>query len=56
MATNKQDGFEAPIQELEKRIETLSGMGDDDANREDREKLERELAELRSKVFELPSR
>jgi acetyl-CoA carboxylase carboxyl transferase subunit alpha len=51
VATKNEDNFEAPIVELEKRLDTLSGMGDEDATRRKREKLERELEELRTKVF-----
>jgi acetyl-CoA carboxylase carboxyl transferase subunit alpha len=51
VATKNEDNFEAPILELEKQLDTLSGMGDEDATRRQREKLERELDELRTRVF-----
>jgi acetyl-CoA carboxylase carboxyl transferase subunit alpha len=46
-----EDAFEEPIQELERRVESLSGMGDDLATRRKRQQLERELAETRARVF-----
>lgn len=47
----EQDGFEAAILDLERRIESLSGMGEDLGIRRQREKLERELEETRARVF-----
>jgi acetyl-CoA carboxylase carboxyl transferase subunit alpha len=46
-----EDNFEDPIQDLERRVESLSGMGDDTATRRKREQLEAELMELRARVF-----
>jgi len=46
-----EDGFEEPILELERRVEALSGMGDDVATRRKRESLERSLAETRERIF-----
>ena len=46
-----EDNFEAPILELERRVEALSGMGDDVATRRKREQLERSLAETRARIF-----
>jgi acetyl-CoA carboxylase carboxyl transferase subunit alpha len=46
-----EDAFEDPIQELERRVESLSGMGDDVATQRKREQLEGELQEVRAKVF-----
>ncbi len=51
MATKNEDNFEAPILELEKRIESLSGIGDDAQNRKTLERYERELAKKRTEVF-----
>ncbi len=48
---NDEDNFEAPILELERRVEALSGMGDDVATRRKREQLERSLAETRARIF-----
>ena len=45
------DHFEDPIQELERRVESLSGIGDDVATQRKREQLESELHALRTKVF-----
>ena len=45
------DHFEDPIQELERRVESLSGIGDDVATQRKREQLEAELQALRTKVF-----
>ncbi len=50
-AVVEEDAFEEPILELERRIETLSGMGDDVATRRKREELERQLETLRVRVF-----
>jgi acetyl-CoA carboxylase carboxyl transferase subunit alpha len=46
-----EDNFEDPILDLERRVESLSGMGDDHATRRKREQLESELSELRARVF-----
>jgi len=46
-----EDNFEDPILDLERRVESLSGMGDDTATRRKREQLEAELTELRARVF-----
>jgi acetyl-CoA carboxylase carboxyl transferase subunit alpha len=51
MAVQEEDSFEEPILELERRIEALSGMGDDGGTRRQREQLERELADTRTRVF-----
>jgi acetyl-CoA carboxylase carboxyl transferase subunit alpha len=51
MASPSEDNFEAPILDLERRIESLSGMGDDAGIQRQREKLLRELDEVRAKVF-----
>jgi acetyl-CoA carboxylase carboxyl transferase subunit alpha len=45
------DKFEDPILELERRVESLSGIGDDLATQRKREQLEEELHALRIKVF-----
>lgn len=49
--TPDEDGFEEPILALERRIESLSGMGDDVATSRKRDQLVRELTELRERVF-----
>jgi acetyl-CoA carboxylase carboxyl transferase subunit alpha len=46
-----EDAFEEPILELERRVESLSGMGDDVATQRKRGQLEVELGALRVKVF-----
>jgi acetyl-CoA carboxylase carboxyl transferase subunit alpha len=46
-----EDAFEEPILELERRVESLSGIGDDVAVVRKREQLEGELNTLRAKVF-----
>jgi acetyl-CoA carboxylase carboxyl transferase subunit alpha len=46
-----EDAFEEPILELERRVESLSGIGDDVATQRKREQLEVELKALRAKVF-----
>jgi len=51
MAAPSEDNFEAPIVDLERRIESLSGMGDDAAIQRQREQLLHELEEMRTKVF-----
>jgi acetyl-CoA carboxylase carboxyl transferase subunit alpha len=51
MAVPSEDNFEAPILDLERRIESLSGMGDDAGIQRQRERLLRQLDEVRKKVF-----
>jgi acetyl-CoA carboxylase carboxyl transferase subunit alpha len=51
MATAEEDNFEGPILDLERRIESLSGMGEDAAVQAQREHLKRELEVVRAKVF-----
>jgi acetyl-CoA carboxylase carboxyl transferase subunit alpha len=46
-----EDAFEEPILELERRIEALSGMGDDVSTARRRERLQVELQETRLGVF-----
>lgn len=46
-----EDAFEEPIVELERRVESLSGMGDDVATQRKREQLGVELQAARAKVF-----
>jgi acetyl-CoA carboxylase carboxyl transferase subunit alpha len=46
-----EDAFEDPILELERRVESLSGMGDDVATQRKREQLEGELNAVRSRIF-----
>jgi acetyl-CoA carboxylase carboxyl transferase subunit alpha len=46
-----EDAFEEPIAELERRVESMSGMGDDVAVARKREQLEVELQAARAKVF-----
>ncbi len=43
--------FEEPIQDLERKIEALSGTGDDNAVRKKRAQLQKELDEVRRKVY-----
>ncbi len=45
------DTFEEPIIELERQIEALSGVGDDDSTRRERERLQKQLHSLRQTVF-----
>jgi len=47
----EEDTFEEPILELERRVESLSGMGDDVATQRKRAQLEVELHAVREKVF-----
>ncbi len=47
----EEDAFEEPILELERRVESLSGMGDDVAMQRKREQLEIELQAARALVF-----
>jgi acetyl-CoA carboxylase carboxyl transferase subunit alpha len=51
MTAQEEDAFEEPILELERRIDALSGMGDDGAIRRQREQLQRELEATRVRVF-----
>jgi acetyl-CoA carboxylase carboxyl transferase subunit alpha len=46
-----EDAFEEPILELERRVESLSGMGGDVATQRKREQLEVELHAERARVF-----
>jgi acetyl-CoA carboxylase carboxyl transferase subunit alpha len=46
-----EESFEEPILELERRIEALSGVGDDTDILEEREKLQEQLEALRRSVF-----
>ena len=46
-----EDSFEEPILDLERRIEELSGIGDDVSIRRQREQLQQELEEQRRTVF-----
>jgi acetyl-CoA carboxylase carboxyl transferase subunit alpha len=43
--------FEEPILDLERRIEALSGVGDDAATERQRERLQQELEALRERIF-----
>ncbi len=45
------DSFEEPILELERRVESLSGMGDDVATQRKREQLVLDLEATRARVF-----
>ena len=47
----EENTFEEPILDLERRIEALSGVGDDVAIQRQREKLQGELESLRASVF-----
>src|SRR5580765_5667740 len=46
-----EDAFEEPILELERRVESLSGIGDDVATQRKREQTEAELQAVRARVF-----
>ncbi len=46
-----EDAFEEPILDLERRIEALSGMGDDLSMARKRDRLAQELEALRARVF-----
>jgi acetyl-CoA carboxylase carboxyl transferase subunit alpha len=48
---NAEDAFEEPILELERRIETLSGVGDDLDGQHRREQLQQQLESLRGRIF-----
>jgi len=47
----EQDNFEEPILDLERRIEALSGVGDDSSTQRQREQLQEQLQSLRSSIF-----
>lgn len=47
----EEDAFEEPILELERRVESLSGMSDDVATKRKREQLEMELHDARALIF-----
>ncbi|MDH3627848.1 MAG: acetyl-CoA carboxylase carboxyltransferase subunit alpha [Acidobacteriota bacterium] len=46
-----ENSFEEPILDLERRIESLSGVGDDDATEQQRIELQRQLASMRETIF-----
>jgi acetyl-CoA carboxylase carboxyl transferase subunit alpha len=46
-----EDNFEEPILDLERRIEALSGVGDDEPTAKERTRLEQRLEALRKSVF-----
>ena len=46
-----EDHFEEPILELERRVESLSGIGDDVATQRKRDQLEVELQALRGRIY-----
>ena len=46
-----EDSFEDPILDLERRVESLSGIGDDVATQRKREQLAAELTAMRAQVF-----
>ena len=46
-----EDTFEEPILDLERRIEALSGVGDDTATQAEREELQGQLEALRGTIF-----
>jgi len=46
-----EDNFEEPIVALERRIEALSGVGDDAATERERERLQQQLESLRATVY-----
>jgi acetyl-CoA carboxylase carboxyl transferase subunit alpha len=48
---NVEDTFEEPILELERRMETLSGVGDDLEGQRRREQLQEQLDALRGRIF-----
>jgi len=47
----EEDNFEEPILDLVRRIEALSGVGDDSSTQRQREQLQQQLASLRTSVF-----
>src|SRR5437867_3327998 len=50
MAQAEEDNFEQPIQEIERRIEELSGFGDENKKREI-ERLRARLDQLRREIY-----
>jgi len=46
-----EDNFEEPIVDLERRIESLSGVGDDPATERQRQRLLKQLESLRASIF-----
>jgi acetyl-CoA carboxylase carboxyl transferase subunit alpha len=46
-----EDNFEEPILDLERRIEALSGVGDDSSTQRQREQLQQQLESLRTSIF-----
>jgi len=46
-----EDQFEEPILELQRRIEALSGVGDDRGTESERKKLERQLEDVRASTY-----
>jgi len=51
MALEDEDNFEEPILDLERRIEALSGVGDDSSTVRQREQLQQQLESLRTSIF-----
>jgi acetyl-CoA carboxylase carboxyl transferase subunit alpha len=49
--TEAEDSFEEPILELQRRIEALSGVGDEADTEHEREQLQQQLESLRDSVF-----
>ncbi len=47
----EEDNFEEPIVDLERRIEALSGVGDDSSTQRQREQLQQQLESLRTSIF-----
>ena len=47
----EEDNFEEPILDLERRIEALSGVGDDSSTQRQREQLQQQLESLRTNIF-----
>ncbi len=47
----EEDNFEEPILDLERRIEALSGVGDDSVTQRQREQLQHQLESLRTSIF-----
>ena len=47
----EEDHFEDPIIDLERRIEALSGVGEDASTQQQREELQRQLESLRARIF-----
>lgn len=46
-----ENGFEAPIIDLERKLEALSGTGDDPATRDEKERLQKELHSTRARIY-----